>query len=423
MVFRSVSESSGSALARPDRLRVCWLVPGFPESAEDPTYAFLGREASELIEAEDVDLLVVVDGPWTGGQPDLFKVWPVVRPSRAVGKAQALWAGLSSDPKRLLSFVSNPKASYPTLWRIGALLQLIRSWKPDVVHSHFAVPNGTCGLPVARALGAASVVSLRGVDLATDERLGYGFRLDEMYEREFRASVANADLCLTATDQMRVLALDAGARDSRTCVLANSFNPSAVDERAEIAVQSEASKLILSVGHLIERKGFDRGVRALAVLPEEYHYLVIGAGPELDRLRALATDLGVSERTRFVGQVPPGKVVPWMRVADCFWFLSRFEAFGNVTLEAFAAGCPIVATSTGVASELAQLDAAVALVNDADDPAELASITRALTRGNTKESRDKLLERFSPNVRSRNLVGGYRAAIAGLDLQLNRENQ
>lgn len=415
-------EPTSSLASDGERLRICWLVPAFPESIDDPNYSFLGREARELTELDRVDLLVVVvDGDWSGAQPEGFEVRALRRPNSLAAKVRRLLVAFRAEPKRVALFAKNPRALYPTLWRIGALVHLIGSWQPDVVHSHFAVPNGTCGLPVARALGAASVVSLRGVDLAKDESLGYGFRLDETYEREFRQSLANVDLCLMATGHMRELALDAGARDSRTAVLPNSFNASAVDESAQITAPPEASKVILSVGHLIERKGFDRGVRALAVLPEEYHYVVIGVGPELEGLQDLAAGLGVGERVHFVGQVRPAEVVPWMQAADCYWFLSRFEAFGNVTLEAFAAGCSIVATATGVAPELALADATVALLNDADDPVELANLTRALAHRDSQRSRDKLLARFSPNLRSGKLVGGYRAAIAHLELQPNRD--
>lgn len=394
---------------RDERLRACWLVPAFPESADDPNYTFLWREARELTELALVDLLVVVvDGEWNGEQPDGFEVRPLPRPRSAVAKARSLWSSFRSDPNRTLSFIKNPEATYPTLWRIGSSIQMLREWRPDVVHSHFAVPNGTCGLPVAKALGAASVVSLRGVDLAVDEDLEYGFRRDQAYDRELRSSVAQVELCLTATGAMRAMAIDAGARESTAAVLPNSFNPAAVDTEIAVTRPDGAVKVILSVGHLIERKGFDRGVRALAQLPSDHHYVVIGSGPELDRLVDLAAKLGVNDRTHFIGQVPPGEVVPWMRAADCYWFLSRFEAFGNVLLEAFASGSPIVATSRGVAPELAGYGGSCSILIDPDDTEELARLTKLRIMHGPLEPKSEVLERFSSATRSFELANLYR---------------
>ncbi len=397
-----------------DRLRICWLVPAFPESIDDPNYSFLGREARELVERDLVDLLVVVvDGGWDGEQPDGFEVRLLPRPDSPRAKVRDTWLALTSDPKRLARFCMRPKGEFPTLWRIGGLIQLIRDWHPDLVHSHFAVPNGTCGVPVAKAVGAASVVSLRGVDLMIDEDLGYGFRLDETYDNEFRASISQVDLCLTATEHMRMLAIDAGAGVKRAVKLPNSVSLSkrACSEGTHLVLRPPgANGLFLSVGHLIPLKGFDRGIRSLLHLPRDHHYVIVGEGSERNALERLAISLGVAERTHFIGEVPPATVDAWMKEADCYWFLSIIEAFGNVLIEAFAAGTPIVGTPVGVAPELAEADAAVALLEVPDDPIALASLTKSLLAMSPPHGRGEVLKGFSSESRSFNLVELYRLA-------------
>ncbi len=246
------------------------------------------------------------------------------------------------------------------------------------------------------------------MDLIKEDSIGYGLRFDRLYDCEFRKSIRQIDLCFTATKHMRSLAVEAGAAPTRTIVLHNSFSPLRADEAPEIKRPTGAAKLLLSVGHLIERKGFDRGVRALSLLPLDFHYVVVGDGPEHKSLLELAVHHNVADRVHFVGTVPPSEVASWMREADCYWFLSRAEAFGNVVVEAYAAGARIVATSLGVAPELANGDSAFILLEQPDDPKELADATTNVLTTKSGAGRAAVLRRFSPEERSRDLKRFYR---------------
>lgn len=391
-------------------LRVCWLVPGFPTVDDPASYPFLGREADELVATGRVDLRVLSEV--LDGRPDgSAAVEALVRPTTRVAQAEVLGRAIATGPDRLQSIL-RPRHRYPTLWRVGSMIRHVKEFAPDVVHSHFAVPLGTCGVPVARASGAVSVVSLRGVELVVDAELEYGHRRDGDYERAFRSSLSEANLCLTATKRMRDLAVQAGAGASRTVILPNS-SPARSQLRAEpVTRPSLARHLVVSAGHLIRRKGFDRGIRGLALLPHDWHYVLLGEGPERGPLMNLATELGVADRVHPVGKVAPSAVWSWMQEADIFWFLSRAEAFGNVILEAFRAGRPIVATAEGVAPELLQADAWSVVLRAADDPSELAAATRALADSAADApDREPALEPFDPERRARRLLELYRATI------------
>ena len=114
-------------------------------------------------------------------------------------------------------------------------------------------------------------------------------------------------------------------------------------------------KLVVSVGRLSRRKGFDQVIRALPLLLERglaVRYAVIGIGEDWGHLRALAAEQGASERVHFLGHVAPEDLPRWYNAADVVAMPNRdidgdTEGFGMVFLEAAACGKPTVAGRAG----------------------------------------------------------------------------
>jgi D-inositol-3-phosphate glycosyltransferase len=112
--------------------------------------------------------------------------------------------------------------------------------------------------------------------------------------------------------------------------------------------------VLLFVGRIQPLKGLDVAVAALAQLARDDAELVVVGGPsglsgpeELARVHALADDLGVRERIRFVPPQPHHLLSTWYRAADLVLVPSRSESFGLVALEAAACGTPVVASDVG----------------------------------------------------------------------------
>ncbi len=126
------------------------------------------------------------------------------------------------------------------------------------------------------------------------------------------------------------------------------------DLRARCGVTGK-SKLILSVGRLSRRKGFDQVIKSLPSLLEEkldVHYALIGVGEDAQYLSNLADTLGVSTRVHFIGHVSMDDLPRWYNAADVFAMPNReingdTEGFGMVFLEAAACGTPSVAGVAG----------------------------------------------------------------------------
>lgn len=110
--------------------------------------------------------------------------------------------------------------------------------------------------------------------------------------------------------------------------------------RADLDTPEDAF-LISGAGRFVQRKGFDLLIRAAARVPDAWLWL-IGDGEERPALEALAREVGMADRTRFVGWVK--EPAHHIAATDVFGMPSRHEPLGNVILEAWQAGVPVVAT-------------------------------------------------------------------------------
>jgi D-inositol-3-phosphate glycosyltransferase len=112
--------------------------------------------------------------------------------------------------------------------------------------------------------------------------------------------------------------------------------------------------LLIFVGRIQTLKGVDVALQVLGALHDPRAELVVVGGPsgptgaaDVARLHALADDLGVADRVRWVPPVPHARLADWYRAADVCLVPSRTESFGLVALEAAACGTPVVAANVG----------------------------------------------------------------------------
>lgn len=131
---------------------------------------------------------------------------------------------------------------------------------------------------------------------------------------------------------------------------------------------------LLALGRLHRDKGFDVLIKALARLPAA-NLIIAGDGPEKDKLASLAGTLDVGARVHFLGWRDDTGAL--FRACDLFVCPSRREPLGNVVLEAWSAGCPVLATDTAGPHELIGPGADGLLV-PCGDPAALAAYAALL---------------------------------------------
>lgn len=133
-------------------------------------------------------------------------------------------------------------------------------------------------------------------------------------------------------------------------------------------------KLVVATGRFVHRKGFDALIAAMKDVPGA-HLWLLGEGPEEGKLRAMVSELDLTDRVRFVGWVTdPARYVS---AADIFCCPSRHEPLGNVVLEGWAQQVPVVATASEGPSWLIE-HGKTGLVSPIDDVADLATQMRRL---------------------------------------------
>jgi glycosyltransferase involved in cell wall biosynthesis len=242
-------------------------------------------------------------------------------------------------------------ASYHRLWLPMRVRSLINRWQPDAI---------LAWMSRAGHLLPRSATCLRCV------RLGdYPDRLTQ-----FR----HADMLICNTPGILDRVRDLGwKRDAR--VITNFTRTSRVAAVPRETLDTpQGVPLISSVGRLIPRKGFDVLVRAIAGIPDAYLW-ILGEGPEEGALRALAGQLGVANRVRFAGWRHDPR--PFVAASDISAMASRHEPLGNVILEGWAQGVPVVATRSEGPSWIIQNGDNGILV-DIDDHEGFASAFRLL---------------------------------------------
>ncbi len=114
----------------------------------------------------------------------------------------------------------------------------------------------------------------------------------------------------------------------------------------ELSLPSPSPKrtCFLVLGTLNHGKGVDTVLRALADVERPTEMFIVGEGPRREILEEMASACRSRHSVRFLGRVPYDQVPELMREADALLFPSRHDGFGMVTMEALAAGRPVVAS-------------------------------------------------------------------------------
>lgn len=152
------------------------------------------------------------------------------------------------------------------------------------------------------------------------------------------------DLYGVPSDAVRVVPLGVDLEHFRP------LDRAAARERAGFAPHE---RVVLAVGRIEPLKGLDTLIRAVAVMPDRSDVVIaiIGgderAEPELERLRAVAAECGVSDALRLLGSRPHEELPVYYNAADVVAVPSFYESFGLVAVEAMACGVPVVASRVG----------------------------------------------------------------------------
>jgi teichuronic acid biosynthesis glycosyltransferase TuaC len=329
-------------------------------------------------------LTVVAPVPWFPLQSLLRRIRPGFRPDAPGTEVQQ---GVTVFHPRFFSVPGAFKFLDGFWMALGCLplfRRLKRQGRMDIIDAHFAYPDGYAAGLLGHWLSVPVTVTMRG----TESR----HAKDAVLKSFVHAALRRADRVFAVSDSLRKVALSCGIAPDRVQVVGNGvdisrFFPQSRDaSRAALDVPQQA-KVMITVGGLVERKGFHRVIATLPELRRTYPdlvYLVVGGpSPEGDwtaRLKALVSELGLEGVVRFLGPTPVDRLGAILSAADLFVLSTRNEGWANVLLEAMACGLPVVATDVGGNQEVVCGPELGAIVPFDDHSALLSAISAALEK-------------------------------------------
>jgi glycosyltransferase involved in cell wall biosynthesis len=234
-----------------------------------------------------------------------------------------------------------------------------------------------------------------------------------------RWAARRADGLITVAAALKDGLVELGVPADRVTVLRNGvdlarFQPPA-DRTALRAALGVTRPTLISVGHLIERKGHDLVIAALLQLdrPEfQPDLLIVGDGPEKAALHGLTHRLGLAHRVRFLGARPHDELPRLYGAADALVLASSREGWANVLLEAMACGTPVVATRVWGTPEVVAEPAAGLLAPERTASALAAGIQTLLAAPPARDATRRYAERFGWEPTSQGQLALFRGMLA-----------
>jgi glycosyltransferase involved in cell wall biosynthesis len=385
-------------------LRVLTLSTLFPNALEPTLGIFVERQTRGLAERADVELEVV--------SPVGMPRWPFANhphyAKREVLPDTEVWNGLTVHRPRhaVLPVVGAAVTAHWLARDVLPMLRLLRERFPfDVIDAEFFWPDGPAAVRLGAELGVPVSIKARGADIH------YWLRR-RFIGRQMKRAAREADGLLAVSAALRRSMVAAGMDGEKIAVHYTGIDLDRFGRHDRIAAKEALGveePLVATVGALIPRKGQALALEAIRAVPNAV-LLIVGDGPDRARLEALADELQVTARVRFLGAQPHDEVARLLAAADIMLLPSRSEGLANVWVEALASGTPVVAGAIEGADEaiepstgrLVPLDPAAlagavrALLADPPDPERLRESAR---RFSWERNSAQLFEHLSRRVR------------------------
>lgn len=263
----------------------------------------------------------------------------------------------------------------------------------DLIDAHYYYPDGVAAGIIAKQLGKPFVVTARGTDLNLIPQHAYPRKL---ILQTAEAATASIGVCKALMDTLAEL----GADSSKLHVFRNGidlerFHPEdPAIARQNLGLPSDDT-ILLSVGHLVERKGHHIAIEALSMLQENTFLVIAGSGPERRPLEELTRRLGVADKVRFTGQLPNNELRSWYSAASALVLCSSREGWANVLLESMACGTPVIASNIWGTPEVVSCDTAGRLMKDRTAQALANEVANLLSHPPERAAVRKFAENFS----------------------------
>ena len=309
--------------------------------------------------------------------------------------------------------VAGPAHLRSVAFTVAAVAKL-RKLRPDVLHAFDLLSPTTTALATKRLLGIPVVVKiLRGGELGDLARL----RAKPLGAVRLRWMCRTIDRAVVISDEIEQELLDAGFSSNQLVRIDNGvdlarFSPADDAERVELRTRLglDSKPMVIFTGRLNPEKRVDLLIDVWPEVIEKVGpstLLIVGDGPERQRLRAAAGD-----QVHFVGALPD--VTEHLRASDVFVLPSSTEGLSNSLLEAMAAGLGVVCTKVGGAGDVLDHRASGLLIAPDDREALRDALIEVLADAELRDrfgraARATMQERFSLEGTAQRLAELYRS--------------
>ncbi len=268
------------------------------------------------------------------------------------------------------------KLSY--LKSISYLKSVVKEFKPDIVHAHYASSYGLLG---ALLNFHPYIVSVWGSDVFDFPNISFLHKLVLKY------NLSKADKVLSTSNVMAIETLkytDKNVEVTPFGIDLEKFKPQKVD-----SLFSKDDIVIGTIKTLEEKYGIEYLIRAFAVVKQKQQelplkLLIVGDGNLRKKLEELASNLGIVKDTVFTGKIKHNLVPQYVNMLSVSVSVSNSESFGVAIIEASACGKPVVVSNVGGLPEVVENGVTGFVVPRKDPEATAAAIERLILDDNLR---------------------------------------
>lgn len=260
-------------------------------------------------------------------------------------------------PSISLAFVKPYRAVKP--YYIG-VLALCRKFKIDIIHSQSEFSMGIMGHLIAKTLGIPHIHTYHTMWEDYTHYVTHGIKIADIpaktLARKFSEVYCESANSLIVPTEKVLQSVTSYGVNMPTYIIPSGINlkPFSIDsiDKNRIAeIKKEWNilpddRVLLSIGRVAHEKSIDMIIRKMPEMLKKNPnilFVVIGDGPALEDLKALASELNLGDRVRFPGFVPYSEVATYYHVGDAFISCSTSETQGLTYYEALASGLPVIA--------------------------------------------------------------------------------
>ncbi len=237
-------------------------------------------------------------------------------------------------------------------------------FRPDIIHSHFAIPSGLISIIISKIVRKPCVITVHGIDILKDHEAQYGIRLIPFMDFILKFTLRNATLIISCSEFVRNELKKLNLVDEKIKVIPNgieniehklNFSREKSNEyRSELNIHTN-QKILFTPRRLIPKNGLHYLLRSMdSVIKnrKDIKLLIAGKGPQLTELLKIKEEMGLQKNVKFLGEVDADLLEKLYIASDIIVLPSLIEAFGLVVLESMAYSKPIIAFDSGGPTEL-----------------------------------------------------------------------